>query len=708
MKKTLILQLWIVTALLSNVFAQQATWPIKNKKAGERILYRPQDFIGEEFNFSDLYITAPYGSDVVSPISGKVSHLFYCYSDKLEFMYSFSTDNKPDDTRRSEIAKSIQEKYKKSIDPKFVSLSIAILSSDGSMYHISGLRPIKTLKTGMQINKGETIGTVGYVYKTIKESCIRVSRSVGGQSSDPMSPFGLRSTFIAPKIQKKDPKKQYTKEQLQEDFRIFRESLEEGHPGLYDYISKHKMDSLFDNAFAKTKDGMIAYEFYNLLNEIISNIHDSHTYLGSPTNPDNNMNLKIPSVTFGLFNDSLQITRVTDKINLQFVGKKIISIDGISADKLIKEIKFKVMNRSLNYEGLIESGKLVSLSSFFWRDYMDNYKIKNEGITLTLVDGTTKTFPNIDSADKKQFNYYPGFNYRKIPHTNITYKKIDAFTALMDINTFGLSESDHDSIRLFIKDISANGYKNLIIDVRNNPGGLFGDLFKYIAEKPFKTVLGLKVNQNDTYNFFKYCTNYSIEDRQLFQGYKKLDGKDGYYFPSDSLKTDYPCDSIHFSGKIYVLTNELSISAASIFAGLIHKYKRGVIVGRETGSAYQQLNAVKFANVNLKNTELSLRIPLVKCIYEYPENSDIPWGRGVLPDYPFNITLDELIGDKDTMLNYTLQLIKENKYLNEKTETKVLGIVNNKTYRPIILIGSIFIVIIAFLIYILRKKKREI
>lgn len=707
MKKSLILQLWIVTVLLSNVFAQQATWPIKNKKAGEGILYRPQDFIGEEFNFSDLYITAPYGSDVVSPISGKVSHLFYCYSDKLEFMYSFSTDNKPDDARRSEIAKSIQEKYKKSIDPKFVSLSIAILSSDGSMYHISGLRPHKTLKTGMQINKNETIGTVGYVYKTIKEPCIRVSRSVGGQSSDPMSPFGLRSTFIAPKIQKKDQKKQYTKEQLQEDFRIFRESLEEGHPGLYDYCSKQQMDSLFGVAYAKIKNGMNAYEFYNNIENIVRHIRDSHTYLSAVSDPNMKKDTYSIPITFGYMNDSLVVTRVASKDNLNLVGKKIIVINGISSDSIIQEVKRTHANLILHYtEGFNQSNKDLLYAKFFYNMYSEIFNKESKPLHISFSDKSEITLKYIT-----QFKgYYPFPNYFNIPKENLTLSKINHETALMDINTFELTEVEFDSIEDFIKDISNTQYKNLIIDLRGNLGGDFGDLFKYIATKPFYTAIGLKVNQNDTYEFFKYCTNYSKEDRQLFLGYKKVEGKEGYYFPVDSFKIDYPCDSIHFSGRVYVLTNESSKSAASLFAGLVHKYKRGVIVGRETGSAYQQLNALKYANVTLKNTNLNLRIPLVKYIYEYPENSDIPWGRGVLPDYPFNITLEEFLGNKDTMLNYTLQLIKENKYLNEETETEVLGIVNNKTNRLIMLIGSMFIVIITFLIYVLRQKnkKREI
>ena len=50
---------YIITALL--VFVALAAkaedvwlWPIKGQQAGEGILYRPQDYIGDEFNFDKV------------------------------------------------------------------------------------------------------------------------------------------------------------------------------------------------------------------------------------------------------------------------------------------------------------------------------------------------------------------------------------------------------------------------------------------------------------------------------------------------------------------------------------------------------------------------------------------------------------------------------------------------------------------------------
>lgn len=54
-------------------------WPIEGAKAGEGILYRPQDYIGDEHNFEKLIIGAKSGTNVVSPCDGMITHVTMKY-----------------------------------------------------------------------------------------------------------------------------------------------------------------------------------------------------------------------------------------------------------------------------------------------------------------------------------------------------------------------------------------------------------------------------------------------------------------------------------------------------------------------------------------------------------------------------------------------------------------------------------------------------
>lgn len=703
MKKIVLLFLIIPSV----IYGQHITWPVSGKEAGDGVIYRPQDYIDEEFNYSCLIITAPEGTEIVSPVSGKLLAYQYMYNDKLEHGYFYTLTDKTDEEQRTAISQSIWEKYKKKADPKYVTASLLITTGERETYSISGIRPDENLKTGMRLEQGDKIGTMGYCFKSVTQPAIMVSRSIDNRAADPMTPFGIKSTFIPSSYTKTDPKQRHKATQLKTDFSVLRGSLEEGHPGLYDYNSRQHMDSLFDDTFAKIKDDMNTYEFYRLLYSLVSQIRDGHTHLSHVSDPAPPSE-RLSTVAFSLFDDTLRVSRVCNKKDLDLIGKEVIAVDGINAGEL--KIRFKKMNEKdvyPNQEGFIQSISAVGAGIFFFSYYTTNYPLKRDGITLTFADGSERTFPFAEKGICVP--YIPSVNYRYQPDAGVIYKTIDGRTALLDINTFGLSDMDRDSIGLFIRDIEEQKYENLIIDVRYNKGGDFGKLFDYIADQPFQGFIGFKVNQNDTYNFFRYCSNFTAEDRYMFPDYRKDEENGGYCLPKDSLKLSYPSDSTHFSGRVYVLTDERTFSAASVFAGLVHKYRRGVTVGRETGSAYHQINAVKFANVLLEHSRLSIRFPLVKCIFDYPENSDIPWGRGILPDYPFEFSVDELINDEDVMLHYTLRLIEEDKYIKEEPKSAVeRGQLNSCGNVILLIIGLTAVVVISLaLCGRIRKTNRQ-
>lgn len=68
----------------------------------------------------------------------------------------------------------------------------------------------------------------------------------------------------------------YSVEELQQDFDIFKNSLEEGHPALYRYISKTELDSVFANARSSITKPMTDREFMILLCKVAVRIGDGH------------------------------------------------------------------------------------------------------------------------------------------------------------------------------------------------------------------------------------------------------------------------------------------------------------------------------------------------------------------------------------------------------------------------------------------------
>jgi len=148
-----------------------------------------------------------------------------------------------------------------------------------------------------------------------------------------------------------------------------------------------------------------------------------------------------------------------------------------------------------------------------------------------------------------------------------------------------------------------------------------------------------------------------------------------------------------------VLTNERSTSASTVFAGLVHKHRRGVIVGRETGSAYHQVKALKFANLRLPNSQIDVNVPLVKIVFD-TATSRIPHWRGVLPDFELPLSLEEMSFENgDMILDYAKELIERGEYL---TDIETSSQNKRKWY---IIFAIAFVSVICYLISVSRKRK---
>jgi hypothetical protein len=682
MKNLIILLLFNSFILYSQV--DKAVWPIDVPDIEKSILYKPQDYIENEFNYDNLFITGTENTRVTAPVSGTISAVLYFYHTSLTQLITFNYENGDDEQIRQHLAQKFFDDRKIHIDPQFISLTIGIKTANGSTYYISGLRPENSFRTGYAIKQGEIMGKMGYVYKPINKPAICISRSVHGKSADPMSPFGLPTTFKEPVI--RNPEQKLSVEDLKQDFMVFRSSLEEGHPGLYDYTDKATLDSLFDVKFNLLTKPMTSGEFADILYPVISAIKDGHTQLLNDNNhKGKNQKWLTPSVYFGLWDDTLVVTRTTTDYS-GLLGKHIHTINNVDADTIIKRINKEVR---FHAEGNIESIADFQNRTIFWSPYLHFFPPKaGDSLHFKFYNHPETKVPYDEVRSNACIPHVPDWNY--MPKNEASYSSLilNDSTAYLDINTFSLTTKDEDEITEFIKEISDSSVLNLIIDLRYNTGGssdCLDRIFALIAHEPFQSSY-TKVNSNKGFEFFKHTTNYPAS-AVLFPEYIQLPGKDGYYDDPALRQATLPNDTINFQGNVFVLTNERTFSAASMFAALVHKYKRGIIIGRETASVYHQMVASKFAHVFLFHSGRQLRMPLVKIVFDEPENSDIPFGRGVIPDYEIKLSTEELIDPTSFFIDSTIKIITyHNTLIADKAEILLM---QDKKNNLMLIAGSI-------------------
>ncbi|MCL2073190.1 MAG: S41 family peptidase [Marinilabiliaceae bacterium] len=692
-----------VLSLCISSYAQNESflWPIQGKKTGENILFRPNDQIADELNSFDLIISAEENSIIVSPVTGVVTNFNYSYHIKYSSSLFFGVS--PSNDFSADVNEILKSTSGENIDTKYISITMAIKISDGRTIWIQGIRPEKIFKTGEKITQGDIIGKVGYLYYKINKPCIALQISKNGKADDPMLPFGLQSTF------KKFETKtviNLTKQEALEDINILTNAIEEGYPGLFDYFTIEDWKNMIVNMKNEVSDNMEIYNFWEIIYyKILNKLRDNHIGISACPTIDRQPSYIIGGISFGFLNDSLVITRTSSRFK-DYWGKRILEINGISADS-IKQI---VISKIPKIDGYVQSHLDCELLLWTWFKFDEITENSNHEYKVKFSNDSVVFFPS--SNEKNSLHCAPSkhnlLNFYRHNTDSVTLSTLSDSIAYMGINSFFLNDLEMEKIRIFIKDAQEKSIGHIIIDLRNNSGGderICAQLFSYFAQKPFIMHEYMHVKKKTDFDFFSYCTNYSESLPNLFPEFEPISSKEGYfYFNNDTIRPDV---NINFKGNLYVITNERSLSASTDFAGLVHKHNRGVIIGRETGNTYRQMNALKFAHLLLPNSQIQITIPLVKIVFDGEDNK-IPFGRGVIPHYPINFSLEEIWSIcPDTMMNYTLQLISDGKYFMEDE----LNSYQESTLKFQLIKYSTFLasfgIIVIFLMFFIKYKKNK-
>ena len=679
-------------------------WPIESATAGEGIVYTPQSYIDGELNFGYLFLTAPEGTTVVAPCDGTISSVSIGYSRDLGYSLSFGYD---DAISFNEALPRIRGELDKSIDPKYVNGHIGIRTNDGNVIWIAGLSGDRVFKTGQKIKRGEPIGRVDYSYHKIKEPSISVSISRNSKSADPMSPFGLRSTFIPAGEVK--PITSLTKEQAKEDFLLYIDILKEAYPGLYNVVTETELDGYVHSTVAQIDswEGDLPYrDFRFIINGAVAKIHDSHIYLHPLAWTDSNKRPDYqPPVWFG-FLDGKFICTIATKEYENLIGREVLSLNGIPADSALNII----YSQTTGYDSKVETYKDYRAATMgFAALFKDN---PNYDAVVEFADGEKFEIKG-QSTKKGMPKYVNGFeNFMRINwRPELTdMKMLNDSTAYIGLSSFQLSQVHVEEIRDFIDSI--DGMPHLIIDVRNNGGGhveVLNKLYSYVAGEAMRLEGYNKVNKKGNFDAANYSNNYAGVTNDIFPDYIPEEGKEGFYQRGGAENIIRPDSTVNYKGKVYVLANENSISAATVFPALLVRNHRGVVVGRETRTAYHFMNALKFMDIRLPNSMTSITIPLAEIHFDTVVNDRVPFGRGVIPDYVVPLTLDEMTyKDGDAILNYTLGLIEKGEYIKgddpfapPQEET------GKDNYKKLLIIGGAAVVIVAAALIIILSASRK-
>lgn len=252
--------------------------------------------------------------------------------------------------------------------------------------------------------------------------------------------------------------------------------------------------------------------------------------------------------------------------------------------------------------------------------------------------------------------YREPYTYEYLEDLNAFYMKFDAFR---DFKKFeGFSEE-------MFAEIEAKGSQDLIIDLRDNTGGYFdlGELLvSYLTDKPFR-MTGSYINKYSKPIIDYWAERYKNEGYEVVysENGMRIDYTKGEEHYVESVATYSEDDEAErrkfnvensFKGNVYVLIGNKTYSSGVMLAALLKDYDLATFIGEETGGTAGGYTCV--SNFNMPNTNLSYSVS-----WQYfTRPSNVVCKRGVMPDIEVKEDLDHYFNDKDDVLEYAKEMIR--------------------------------------------------
>lgn len=475
-----------------------------------------------------------------------------------------------------------------------------------------------------------------------------------------------------------NPSGKFSPGKLEKDFTIFRNILEEAHPGLYWYTSKDSMDYFFNEGADQLKDSLTQPQFRNILAYILSKIDCGHTTVrlsNKYTRFADTSRLKVFPLSIKFWPDTAVVA--ANLIRNDSILKRGTVIEKINGrpikfiiDSLFQFLSADGKNLTHKYQTLSNRGSFGQLYSSVFGE--------SEKYSIDYLDSNGRdheTLLPVYDPRKDTFNRNPGRRFslpkkitkrerKKLELPSIRSLRVDSVnrTAFMDLNTFSRGYHLKKFFRQSFRYLRKNQIRDLVIDVRGNGGGSVANstfLSRYLAGQPFKIADSLyAISRKNHYgkyiknNFWNYLFVRLVTHRK----------KDGHYhfryFEQHHFK---PKKRNHFDRTVYILTGGNSFSATTLFINSIVRQKNVIVVGEETGGGAYGNNAWLIPDVTLPETGIQFRLPLFRLVMNknYPKN-----GRGIQPEVEVEPTVDAIRRGADYKMDKVIKLIhaeRENK-----------------------------------------------
>lgn len=489
--------------------------------------------------------------------------------------------------------------------------------------------------------------------------------------------FTILFSFLT--IISKAQNKNLSKLQIQQDLEFLTKTLNEN--SSYVYLNGYDFNKDFENYQQNLKDSTRLEDFASFLTKSIGRIGDRHSSIRGGEVRDS---LYLPLIFAPENNKVIALNRNADK-ELEIFNPKypyLKSIDGISIEKFLQKILPKEISAP-------QKAYFTSAVRDI-RDIQKNYRVLNKElpkeIELTLSDssfqndtilsivpvGRKQTLRPWDDKFESEYVIIKDEDYNKPEIVNKLFEVKDKIAYIQIPAMVGQEDAPllFEKINSFMKSIQ-NDSRALIIDVRSNGGGtrdITYEFAKYFVHPNSIYVVNATkqrgliplpkdyIESLHSRNLFSFSELDKEEQKSVtkflktFKPMYELDSKkySEYYFGLLNGKK-LAKESLCYNKPVYILANEKSFSAASVFVAIFKNIPNVKIVGVTTDGSSG--NSDRF---ELPNSEIRIKL---STMVSFQKDGKILDGIGTEPDIQIERDINQILWKSDTQLEKLRTLI---------------------------------------------------
>ena len=479
--------------------------------------------------------------------------------------------------------------------------------------------------------------------------------------------------------------------QQQEDFKIFKTSMQEIHAGVYWFVTPERFNALYDSVYSTLKDNEDAEQFYIKIRYCMAALHHGHDGV-EWTNRKPGLNYRMNAMpadrkhlpfVMEYLGDKLYILNNCSSNKKIINGSEIISINGKTIASLNKQMLQYIFANGRN-----TTFKYKMLGFYFQFHYLyqmlypaeTTYKLgiipyqSKKKIAVSVNAELPQTIAdNYQQQTGKSINSWDSlFTYKLLDKVKgIGYCKMETFST----QRFDRGDSKLLAVleKMFVQ-IKADKVKSLVVDIRNNEGGddSWQTAITYFRAIEENKDGGLAYFQSDKFTQIQYIIQ-NDENRPLLQAFNDnpysllIKTADGRF----KLKPEYtehdtrakPLMPNAFKGDVYLLQNGLTFSAGFAFAGkLKDKIKNSdgfiKVIGEDNGDDMD-------AGVGSGGWSVELLLPNSKVKLNIPVTGGGNKAYSIPPvhflDYKVIPSISDKLNGVDTELEFAKKLISQKK-----------------------------------------------